>query len=311
MTAGNLSGTAAALSLGAWMVFTSALPAGAEAPPTAVPIPPSYALVWSDEFEDSGAFPGARWNAVAYRESEKLIFEHEASRVTEGRLRMELRSDRGGGVRAGRVNTLGRMERGPAYYEVRARLDPSPGVRATIRLMSSSMGRHMENPGKGGADVQLMRVEPSPRRLFQGVYWNPYVGTRMPVSDLPSGRPEEDFGRRLSGLDQEGDWIEITRPPRAAGGIVDASLIRAVDPAEDGFHVYSLLWTDDRYQFFVDGQPTHSIREGLSGVPLFFEAWIAGRAEPGRDGAQSAALELDYVRIYAPPEREATGESES
>lgn len=293
--------TAAALMLGGWVALAYPRPVDAETPRPAVPIPPSYALVWSDEFEDSRVFPGARWNAVAYRESEQLVFESEASRVTDGCLRLETRSDRAGAVRAGRVNTLGRMERGPAYYEVRARVDDTPGVRAVIRLMSPWMGRHVENPGKGGADVQLMRVEPSPRRIYQGIYWNPYVGTRMPVKDLPPEWMETSFGRLPSGPGQETETVEIARPPRASGGLVDAPLIRATDPEGDGFHVYSLLWTDDSYRFFVDGQPTHRIREGLSGVPLFFEAWIEGRVEPGRDGMRTAVLELDYVRIYAPP----------
>ena len=121
-------------------------------------------------------------------------------------------------MRAGRVNTLGRMERGPAYYEVRARVDDTPGVRAVIRLMSPWMGRHVENPGKGGADVQLMRVEPSPRRIYQGIYWNPYVGTRMPVKDLPPEWMETSFGRLPSGPGQETETVEIARPPRASGG---------------------------------------------------------------------------------------------
>ncbi len=263
-----------------------------EPPPTAVPIPPSYASIWSDEFDRPDQFPGARWNAVSYSVSNQWSFDGDLARVADGRLRLEARSDR-----AGRVNTLGRFAHGPAYYEVRARVDATPGVRAVVRLMSREMGRHVDNPGAGGADVQLLRLEPSPRRLFQGVYWNPYVGTAIGEDRLPEDWRENNWGRSLGALGPKTNQVEITRDPRSAGGLVDPALFHDADPAGDGFHVYSLLWTGDGYRFFVDGQLTHLIHEGLSGVPLFLEAWIEGQIPQGR----TTVLELDYIRVFAPP----------
>ena len=296
----RISSCAAALAFAG--VLTPPGMAGERTPPTAVPIPPSYELIWSDEFDRPDQFPGARWNAASYNVSDNWAYESDLSRVAEGRLRIEARSDRAGRVRAGRVNTQGRFAHGPAYYEVRARVDSTPGVRAVVRLMSSEMGRHVDNPGEGGADVQLLRLEPSPRRIFQGVYWNPYAGTIMAEDQLPEGWMDTDLGRPLEALGSETHKVEITRDPRSAGGLVDPAWFHDADPAGDGFHVYSLLWTGDGYRFFVDGRLTHVIREGVSGVPLFLEAWIEGHIQQGRT-ARMAAMELDYVRVFAPPSR--------
>lgn len=274
--------------------------AGTRAPPTAVPIPPSYALIWSDEFNRPDLFPGARWNAVTYRVSDQWSYNSDLCRVADGRLRIEARSDRAGRVQAGRVNTQRRFAQGPAYYEVRARVDSMAGVRAVVRLMSSEMGRHVDNPGEGGADVQLLRLESSPRRIFQGVYWNPYAGAVVSEDVLPGDWKQTGWGRPLEALGLETNKVEIIRNPRSAGGIVDSALFHDTDPGGDGFHVYSLLWTGDGYRFFVDGQLTHAVHEGLSGVPLFIEAWIEGQIQQGR-AARTAALELDYVRVYAGP----------
>ena len=288
--------------------------AAAEPPVPVVALPRDYVLIWQDEF-DGRDLDAKRWSGLEYRHSGGGGFAASAVVVSGGtaKLTLEVKGKRFTGAR---ISSQGWFAHGPAYYEVRARVPSSAHARCVIRLMSPFLGQYADDPGRGGAELHMMQTVGTEVRdqsgLFQGVYWNPYVGTTLTASNVAPFRLEsqQSFGRAIP---RPEDSIRMEEPPPTAGGsVLPEQLPQAENiPWDNRFHVYSLLWTKDRYRFFVDGNLTHDLREGISGVPEFLEAWIdyPSSSRPAQEVSHS--LELDYVRVFSLPEPQPGGSASS
>ncbi|MDR1928407.1 MAG: glycoside hydrolase family 16 protein, partial [Oscillospiraceae bacterium] len=78
----------------------------------------------------------------------------------------------------------------------------------------------------------------------------------------------------------------------------------------EGWHTYALLWTPERYTFFVDGRATWSSNGGgISQVPAFLRLTVEVRRTEYGPYSQPlglfasteenpAVFEIDYVKVY-------------
>jgi beta-glucanase (GH16 family) len=205
-------------------------------------------------------------------------------------------------VRSGRISTQGRFSASEGYFEVCARLPEMHGVRAVFRIMSPSMGLFFNDTGRGGTEIHVFQSlglsEAPDRSLFQGIYWNPYVGTRIPTNE--EGHILSPAPDAVVTNDQK--QVVVMAPPRTLGGAVSPAIFARKEqfPWGKDFHRYGVWWSREGYRFFVDGRVTHEISEAWSGVPEFLETWLDLPLKSRVHTGVRAELELDYVRVYAP-----------
>lgn len=72
----------------------------------------------------------------------------------------------------------------------------------------------------------------------------------------------------------------------------------------DGWHLFAVLWTPDVIRWYVDGEPTFEITEGVPAEPMYVLANVAvgGRSTAPLDDETvfPATMELDHVRVWHP-----------
>ncbi len=96
-------------------------------------------------------------------------------------------------------------------------------------------------------------------------------------------------------------------------GTQKVDTIRLVDATTE-FHVYSIEWTNDKLEWFVDGQTYHTVSSQNSNPdewPFFKDFYLIlnvavggtwGGAEGVDDSIWPQRMEVDWVRVYAPIE---------
>ena len=78
----------------------------------------------------------------------------------------------------------------------------------------------------------------------------------------------------------------------------------------EGYHVYSLLWTPEKYVFYIDGEPTWTVQEAISHMPEFVilsteiedKSWGGNNSIPkegyGTFEDTKNIMYVDYVRVF-------------
>lgn len=236
----------------------------AAAHPLALAAPEGYRLVWSDEFE--GAELDARkWEYRQPGNREGTLVAKQAVRL-DGQGHLVLTTSESDGVlRVGMVGTQATYQARYGYFEARIRFQKLQGHHGAFWLQSPAYGRHVDDPGRSGAEIDV--IEYFGARRWDGggavhVYWNPYP------------------------------------TPKSAGRRV------FIPDAHERFRVYALQWTPAEYRFFVDGALVFSTREGLSHacqyviLSLLSSPWERARLPRA---ALPDSMFVDYVRVYAEP----------
>lgn len=251
-------------------------PSTAAAPQAPAPPPASgsWSLVFSDEFDASGAPDPAKWAyELGYiRNNEKQYYTSrpENVRVEEGHLIIEGRKEpfEGSGYTSASINTLGRFEFQYGRIEVRAKLPSGNGMWPAIWTLGVNR-RTVGWPACGEIDV-MENVGFDPLKIHGSVHtaaYNHTIGTQKTAPiDIPN-------------------------------------------PAGD-FHVYALEWYPDRIEVAADGQKYFTFRNEGSGTrawpfdaPQYLLINLAiGGSWGGQKGIDDAKLPqkyvVDYVRIY-------------
>ncbi len=169
---------------------------------------------------------------------------------------------RNGTFFTGMISTRGLFERAFGYYECRVRLQRRIGHWSAFWLQTPTMGNPLGDPGRAGAEIDVF----------------------------------EYLRREGNRVHHTLHWDGYGASHRSEGKLV------TVPGLSEGWHRFGLLWTEDRYVFYVDGEATWQSRNGVSRRPQYMILSLevgpwAGRA---RRGDFPDSLLVDYVRVYAP-----------
>ena len=246
----------------------------AQSPQSPTPSSGSWTLVFSDEFDTSGAPDPSKWGyELGYiRNDEKQYYtsRSENVRVEGGNLVIEGRKEafQGFGYTSASINTLGRFEFQYGKVEVRAKLPRGVGMWPAIWMLGVNI-RSVGWPACGEVDI-MENVGFEPVRIHGSVHTTAYNHTK---------------------------------------GTQKTATIDIANPADD-FHVYAMEWYRDRIDVFVDGQKYFTFRNEGTGTPVWpFDApqyllinLAIGGSWGGQQGIDDSKFParylVDYVRIY-------------
>jgi autotransporter-associated beta strand protein len=247
--------------------------------------PPGYALVWSDEFNES-SLNTAYWEYARNGWRNSAYDTPAAVSVAGGDLVITTYTS-GGTNFTGFIDTQNHISAGYGYYEASIDFSNAPGQWSAFWIQSPWM----------------MNVQPD--GTLGNTNNNPTNGVEIDVFEhidvTSSGSPYNNGG------DSALWWNGYGSAEK--GGEVYSSSDLGVGT---GFHTYGFLWTSNSYTFYVDGNVTgrstsgDMISSALQFIRLTSEiesnSW-AGTVPPGGypDQADSQVKMLvDYVRYYAP-----------
>jgi len=244
-------------------------------------------LIWSDEFDDTGAPDPKRWtNEVGF------IRNREAQFYTAGRLENA------------------RVENGKLVIEARKELLPlPPGTRgARGRTNAEYTSASLTTRGLGEwkhAHIEVRAKLPRGRGVWPAIW---LLGT-----DRSKGWPRcgEIDVMEYVGFDTSTIHANIhTGKYNHVRGTGKGSKLRVEAPFND-FHVYAVDWRADRMDFFVDGKKYFTYaKEPNAGEdvwpfdqPFYLILNLAiGGAWGGQKGIDDSIFpqryEIDYVRVY-------------
>jgi len=244
--------------------------------PASIPAPrPGYRLAWHDEF-DGSALDTAAWTVYAGpRRAARNA--PDAIAVAGGMLTITTYSDSGIHF-TGLLDTAGKLRWTYGWFEARVRFESSPGEWGAFWMNSPAMGSSVGDPGAAGAEIDV--VEHRSRDAAGADISNSYV-TNVHWDGYGADHKHDGGGGAP-----------------AAGA---ASL-------QGGWHIYALLWTPGRYEFYLDGVRQWATAEGLSRRPEFIKlscevqdgGW-AGQIPAGGYGTRQQSttrMQVDWVRVW-------------
>lgn len=278
--------------LAAGVLLGSAFPAflGAQVPPAKPPaLPPigdetaaaqrytaaDWRLIWSDEFDRPGAPDPAKWG-----------YEH--GRIRNGEAQFYTRDRR----------ENARVEGG--HLVISARREPWEGAAITSASVISQ-GKFSFQYGKLEIRAQIPTGRGAwPALWLLGDNWQQAGWPRCGEIDL------------MENVGYDPDRVHFTVHTQAFNHTKNTGVGRAITltrPYAD-FHVYGLIWTAERIEFFCDGRKVHEFRNDGAGVDhwpfdqrffLLMNLAIGG-AWGGQKGIDEAIFPLeyriDYVRVW-------------
>jgi beta-glucanase (GH16 family) len=257
---------------GGWETFTWGT--GTTTQPTAVPTTPStgWNLVWSDEFNGSGAINTANWNfdlgAGGWGNGEWETYTNSTANVyQDGAGNLVIKAIKNGSTyTSGRIHTAGKRQFTYAKVEMRARLPYGQGIWPAFWMLGATGGGW---PNNGEIDIMENIGKASEQNIIHGTIHGPgYSGG--------SG-----IGAAYTG-------------PRFA----------------DGFHTFAVEWENNVIRWYVDGnlyqtRTNASIPAGTQWVfnhNFYIILNLAvGGAWPGYPDASTVfpqTYTVDYVRVY-------------
>ncbi len=274
----------------------------AQTPPSigdAHPVSTDYKLVWSDEFEGTGAINADNWHHQTQLPDGGNWFNNEVqhytnrtdnSSVADGVLSITAKREEFTDQGVTKSFTSARLNSKYAFtygrVDVRAKLPASLGTWPAIWML----GREINEPGN---------------------FWHDTYGT----TNWPQvGEIDIMEQKGTSAADKESIIGTVHTGANSGGASIGGSISLTNEDTE--FKTYSIIWTEEEIQFLVDGNnyftynPETNAATSATGrtaatwpfdSPQYLLLNIAmggdlGGAIPA--GFQQDAMEIDYVRVY-------------
>lgn len=171
------------------------------------------------------------------------------------------------------------------FAAARIRFDHREGGHGSFWLQAAEHGRPgQRGPRHHGAEVDVAEYFGDafakwhkPDSLYSFVYFTGRHGQRVKVP--ADTDPTQAVTRRDAGLSPRDNW-------------------------STGYHVFSVLWTPQRYVFYVDGVRVRTVSRGVSDVPEYLvlstltSGWELPRFPPGA----RLRTDVDWVRVWQLPD---------
>ena len=158
------------------------------------------------------------------------------------------------------IGTQGKFETTFGYFEVKAKLQTQIGHWSAFWLQSPTMGQKIGNPNEAGAEIDIFEY-----------------------------------------LRKEGD--EVRHAIHWDGYLKDHKKDTSkvfISGLSQGWHTFGLLWTKEKYAFYIDGNETWSTKQGVS----HRDQYIILSLEVGNWAGDASKANfpdfyyIDYVRVY-------------
>jgi beta-glucanase (GH16 family) len=244
-------------------------------PADVAPPPPvrGYRLVWHDEF-GGAALDTAKWTAYP-GERRDARNDPDAAAVAGGTL--TLATWTADGVHhTGFMDTAGKFAATYGYFEARIRFATSPGEWGAFWLQSPTMG----TPPDDGAEVDVLEHR---------------------VTDAEGRDIANRYGINVH-------WDGYGDAHQHAGG--EGAPANGAAHLQGGWHTYAVLWTRERYVFYLDGVEQWATSQGVSHRSEFIKvtcevqdrSW-AGHIPVGGYGPRAGSatsMQVDWVRVWQP-----------
>lgn len=173
------------------------------------------------------------------------------------------------------------------YYEVRCKLQKTDGWWSAFWLQSPSIGTTYD-PEWSGVEVDIME----------------YFGNMK----LTSGNFYGGYGEDLK-KDARTHYDLLGNPLEGYGSQIDTNKFSKDDfkKAEDEFHRFGLLWTEDEYVFYYDGKEIARTQKPISQVQQFILLTTEVKGYRNGDGlihkkesekSLGDSFVVDYVRVF-------------
>ena len=192
------------------------------------------------------------------------VWTEEAAYLEDGALVLAVTGDKIP-YEAGAIRTRGLFEQTYGYWEVRAKLPQAEGINAAFWLMCDGAG-HAEVPGAAdGAEIDIIEA---PHHDWQQV----------------------QHAMHMDGYESRHKSIN---KPMDIPGIYD-----------DEWHTFSLVWTPDKYYFYIDGEETWTVTGSwMCHVPCYAKLTVAvggwaGVLDPSATPVKG--MSVDYIKVYLP-----------
>jgi licheninase len=253
-----------------------------------------WELDWSDEFDAEGGPDPARWSAELWaprrvnRESQAYTDHERNLRVEGGRLVIEAhrRSGDGEGYTSARIHSRGKGDLLYGRVDIRARLPSGQGTWAALWMLPSDPFRYASNcesdeewHGNPDCDAWPNSGE---------IDIMEHVGYEMSVVHATVHNRDAHGGG-----------------PRQVSGTIEALGL------EERFHVYSLEWSPQRIDIYLDGTVYYTYLNqgnGWEEWPFDHPFHVIMNLAIGGDWGEAGgpidasifptALEVDYVRVF-------------
>lgn len=245
-------------------------------------IPTGYSFQWSDEFN------GTTLNTSTWQEMHPGTTLPDSYQVSDGTLKMIAYTNADGVDREAYVGTPQNdstgYEQTYGYFVARIKLNDKQGAYSAFWMYSPALYTPGASPPAltGNPGIDGMEIDIFEHREFDEN--NNRVGGRT-ESNLHWYTPDHHSSLCITG---------------------DVGL-------NDGnFHLYSLLWTPTKYEFYIDNVLYRTFTEAISQRSEYFVLtsaptgiWggtrpLMGYGPPG--SASNSVLTIDYIRAYALPE---------
>jgi beta-glucanase (GH16 family) len=245
-------------------------------PPEAIAPPGAgYHLVWQDEFDGTALDP-AKWTVYSgpRRGAQNAP---DAVAVADGALAITTYTQDGVHF-TGFLDTAGKFLTTYGWLEARIRFESSPGEWGAFWLQSPTMGNPVGDVGAAGAEIDVVEHR---------------------FSDTVGADISNSYGINLH-------WDGYGAAHKHAGG--RGAPAAGSPPLQGGWHTYAVLWTPERYTFFLDGVAQWATQTGVSRRPEFIkltcevqDASWAGHIPAGGYGSRGRSttrMLVDWVRVW-------------
>ncbi|EDY20872.1 glycoside hydrolase family 16 [Chthoniobacter flavus Ellin428] len=238
-----------------------------------------WRLVWRDEF-DGTALDETKWTAQATPRKDTQNTPDAVS-VRDGIMTITTWTEEGK-HRTGFLNSRGKFETTYGCFEARIRFHNSPGQWGAFWLSSPSLGNPLGDVAKAGAEIDIVE--------HRAVYG---LGTG-------AGNDATNLQGMALHWDGYGEHHQSTgHPGHPAPG---------APSLQDNWHTYAVLWTPEKYVFYLDGHEQWTTDKAVSQRPEFLlftcevadRGWAGAVPEGGFGSRQKSQtkMEVDWVRVW-------------
>lgn len=205
-----------------------------------------------------------KWAYCPEWERDDCIWKSEAAFLRDGDLILAVTGDEIP-YKAGAIRTRGIFEQTYGCYEIRCKLPQTEGINGAFWLMCDGAGAENTFGGSDGCEIDILEA------------------------------PHHDWSQIQHALhfDGYGTKHKTVAKELILEGIYD-----------DKYHTYSLVWTQESYRFYVDGEMTWEIGGiWVCSVPCYLKLTVsvggwAGAFDPSVTPV--SGLTVDYIRVGSP-----------